>query len=384
MISFREQFFSILEGKKPENMLFVPDITDWYVAQRTLQGMPAKSGPGTFIPDDSPIHKAPGPMPKKYRDFTLMDFYREFNWGCHFHIEDWYKTSYDGGVSITSEGNEQKKVFTISTPIGKLHSTSLLSAYGWSKHDHYVKEIKDLDIMQYVIEHTHYEPIYKNVQTIMDQVGEQGQGDIVISRSPFGKLVHEYMGFDSVIYAMFDHLDRMCEFMKVQEKKDLELIDLSLDTPERLIILSDHADETLISPDQWRDYCIPYYQKISKKIHQRGKFLSTHLDGNFKGFFPYLKDSGFDLLDGCTPYPMFNYTIEELAEAMPEGQYCFIGVPSSLLCQNLPTSKLLKFADKIMEAFKGRAVINIGDIVSPNADIEQVIALGNHVKSYWS
>lgn len=70
----------------------------------------------------------------------------------------------------------------------------------------------------------------------------------------------------------------------------------------------DHSDENLISPQHYREFCIPYYRKITELLHAGGKLVSTHLDGNFKGYMPYLHETGFDILDGCTPAPMTNWT----------------------------------------------------------------------------
>ena len=81
--------------------------------------------------------------------------------------------------------------------------------------------------MRYVVENTHFEPDFEKIDYIQKQIGDWGQGDVVIARSPFGKLVHEYMGFEQVVYAMADSCDAMMEFMEVQEKKDLELVELA-------------------------------------------------------------------------------------------------------------------------------------------------------------
>jgi uroporphyrinogen-III decarboxylase len=375
----RAHFFSVLEGKKPDKMPFFPDITDWYISKRTPKGEPRKFGAAQFIPDDDPFHKQPSTLPDKYKDFTLFDFYREFDWGFPVHIGSWYDKEYDNNVEPVVEvmGGERKK--TLKTPKGDLVHVDRLAADGtWGPFEHYVKDIKDLDIMEHVVASTRFVPRYERVEKIMSQMGDQGEGDLVVWRSPFGKLVHEYMGFEKVIYALFDQPDRIHAFLEIQEQKDLELVRLAAKAPERLIIISDHADENLISPKQYAEYCIPYYQKACNILHKEGKFVSTHLDGNFKGFFPVLGQTGFDLLDGCTPAPMFNYEVEELAGAMPDGMKAFCGVPSSLFCQNLPLEKILIFADRIMQSLKGRGILNVGDILPPDGDIEQVIALGKH------
>jgi hypothetical protein len=381
-MQYRDLFFSILEGRQPAAVPFFPDITDWYVANRVAPGAPRPYGPGEFIPDDDPIHRQPGTIPAAYREFTLLDFYRHFDWGFHVHISDWFERTYDGGVRLDVREADGRKAFTYHTPHGAITRVDRLASDGsWSRQEFYIKTPEDLRIMQHVVEHTQFVPRFDRVDAIRNAIGPRGQGDIVLSRSPFGKLVHEYMGFENVIYALADDPAPLFAYMQVQERKDLELVALAAQAPERLVILSDHADETLIAPRYWRDYCAPFYRQISAHLHAAGKFVSTHLDGNFKGFFPYLHLSGFDLLDGCTPAPMFNYTVEELAAAMPPGMCAFLGVPATLFCQQLPTDQILAFGDRIVAALRGRGILNVGDILPPNGDIEQVIALGNHVAS---
>ena len=385
MTSQRARFFSILTGEKPANMPFFPDITDWYLDRRTPPGEPRQFSPGQFIPDDADIHRNPGSMPDKYGDFTLFDFYRQFDWGFHVHLYSWYRTIYSGGVETESWVDGQKRYYRVITPLGEMTRMDMLASDGtWSRKEFFVEEMRDLESMRYMVKHTHFEPEFEKIDAIRQELGDWGQGDIVLSRSPFGKLVHEYMGFEQVIYALNDEPEPLFEFMEIQERKDLELVALAARAPERLVIMSDHADEILISPPQWRDYCVPFYRKITDILHRADKFVSTHLDGNFKGYFDILDQPGFDLLDGCTPAPMFNFEVEELADALPDGMYAFCGIPATLFCQNLPTEEILRFADRIITALKGRAILNVGDILPPNGDIEQVIALGEHVKSSWS
>jgi len=179
--------------------------------------------------------------------------------------------------------------------------------------------MRDIDIMRLVVEATRFTPRYETVLAAMEEMGDQGIGDMPLDRSPFGKLVHEYMGFEQAVYALYEDEGYIRDFLAFQEQKDLELVRLAAAGPAPIVILSDHADENLISPRQYAQYCIPYYRKIVEILHDGGKLVSTHLDGNFKGFFPLLDQTGFDLLDGCTPAPMFNYEVEELAAALTAG-----------------------------------------------------------------
>lgn len=379
-VTRREHFFSVLEGKDPINMPFVPDISDWYIAQRTPPGEAVKHSAGVYIPDEDPIHEYPGTMPEPYRDYTFLDFYREFNWGVHSHT-GWFDIEYTGDVERVVTQTESEMRITLRTAKGDLVRVEKLAAnQTWCPCEHFVKDIRDLEIMAHVVASQRYVPRPDLVEKALADIGDLGEIDLVISRSPFGKLVHEFMGFEKVIYALYDAPDTIHDFLKLQDTRDTEVMHLCAKSPGRLVIISDHADENLIAPSLYEEYCIPFYRKAAEILHPAGKFVSTHLDGNFKGFFPILGKTGFDLLDGCTPAPMFNYEVEELAAAMPGGMKAFCGVPASLFCGRRYTEKeIFEFGDRIVRSLQGRGIINVGDILPADGDIERVIALGRHV-----
>lgn len=254
----------------------------------------------------------------------------------------------------------------------------------WVPTKFFVQDLRDLDILKYVYKNREILVDFSDIRKFQAETKGFGVCDVVIWRSPFGKLVHEFMGFEDVVYALYDNDKRkiIMEFLDFMEEKDLEVIKAASKSPAKIVIISDHADENLISPNQYKNYCIPYYQKACKILHDNDMYVSTHLDGNFKSFFPILKDTHFDLLDGCTPAPMFNYTVEELAEVVDEDLHTYCGIPSTLFTQNIPTQELVDFGLRIVDAFDHRVIVNVGDILPPKGDIEQVIAVGKAVINY--
>ena len=66
----RQLFLDLIYGKKVEKLLFFPDITVWYQAQRVEAGAEQKFAPGALIPDNDPIHALSGTMPDKFKNFT--------------------------------------------------------------------------------------------------------------------------------------------------------------------------------------------------------------------------------------------------------------------------------------------------------------------------
>jgi len=381
-----EQFHAVLEGKTPDRPVFFPDITTWYVLTRIPLGEEQPFWPGQYIPNDSPFHGRPSRLAGEMARLTFVDFYRRFGWGLPCHLYDWYEEKLTPGVEKTVLTEGRHRTVTFRTPKGDLTRTYKLDAEGtWSEYGHMVRSTADLGIVESLVEHTEFVPKHERVLKFMRETEGFGIGDLVIFRSPFGKLIHEYMGFEAVAYALHDEADALRGFLELQEEKDLQLIRLAASAPGPVAIISDHADENLISPAWYREWCIPYYRKACAILQTAGKKVSTHLDGNFHGYLPFITETGFDLLDGCTPAPMFNYEPEELAAATSGGggrrrMSCYCGVPASLFTTGTPLSKVADFAERIVQAFDGRVIVNVGDILPPNGDIQAVIEIGRRLE----
>ncbi len=383
----QERFFAVLEGKSADRVPFFPDITSWYVLTRILLGEEQPFWPGQYIPDDSGFHDRPSRLPGSMGKLTFVDFYRTYGWGLPVHLYEWCEERYAEGVEKTVLTEGRHRTVSFHTPQGTLSRTYKLDAEGtWSEYGHMAKSISDLDAVRSIVESTRFVPHHERVEKFLKETEGFGICDIVIFRSPFGKLIHEYMGFEEVAYALHDDEPAIRDFLAFQEAKDLQLIELAARAPGPIVIISDHADENLISPAWYRRYCIPFYKKACDILHRVGKYVSTHLDGNIKSYLPFITETGFDLLDGCTPAPMFNYEPEELAAATDGSgglrrMSCYCGVPASLFTTGAGTGVVADFGDRIARAFGGRVIVNVGDILPPNGDIDAVIALGERIGS---
>lgn len=378
-MSHRELALSVLRGEEEDIIPFFPDISEWYKIKRLPIERVNEVPPGSFISDDESLHKDNFGMPEKFADWTYLDFYRNFNWGLPVHIYDWYHFEYENCEYMVED--QGKRIFRrFKTPIGQIEHVDGVSNDGsWCPMSHFAKTDGDWKVLAYVVEHTKPVANYKRIQEILDGIGQLGIADAVILRSPFGKLVQNYAGLEAIAYKLVDDSKFIDDFLTLQEEKDLELIRLAADSPAELVIISDHADEHLISPAWYEQYCVPYYQKANKILHDKGKFVSTHLDGSFKGLFELVKQTGFDLLDGCTPAPMSNYEVEELPQALGLGMTAFCGVPNTFFVQDTNTEDIINYARRIIKAILPHLILNIGDVLPTNGDIQKTIELGKWV-----
>ena len=374
----RQRFFNILEGKPIDKTPYFPDISSWYENTRKSFGQEEVFGPGVYIPDGIEFHKRESRLSGKAAKMTFLDYYREYGWGLPVHIYDWCKTAYTGGVGQFEERQGKTKIKTFGTPRGELKRAYVLDSDGsWASCNYWLEDFeKQLEALKYLISHTVHTADFTSAERFLRETEGFGVCDIVIARSPFGKIVHEYLGFENTVYALADYEKEIEGLLEIQEELDLKLIELAAQAPAKIVIISDHADENLIAPPYYQKYCIPFYKKARGILKAKNKFVSTHLDGNIKNYLPFIADAGFDLLDGCTPAPMFNYEVEQLAAAVKGKLNAYCGVPASMVLEGADPAKAVDFARRAVKAFDGRVILNIGDITPINGSIQAVIDIG--------
>jgi uroporphyrinogen-III decarboxylase len=336
-------------------------------------GTPQKYGPGELIPDDDPMHQLPGTMPPEYRDLTHLGLHRELGVAIPVHNYNWLGVTLEG-VEHESETAGVESRGTWRTPHGDLTRRRRLAVDdgSWAIVEHPVKSLDDFRAFEDLVAARTFNPRLERVEQLAARIGDAGFQDIVLDRSPLGALVHDFVGMENFVYMLFDAPDRVEALIETIEPKFLEVVRLAAEMPARLVILGDNLDENLIAPPVFERFALPYYRKVADILHSRGKYFSCHMDGNINRLLPLFRKSGLDLYDGCTPEPMNNYDPERLLDGLGPGMHAFCGIPSTFFVQGLPDSVILDYALRIIETLGEKAILNVGDILPINGDIEQV------------
>lgn len=376
----RGLFFEVIKGKQTTVVPFFPDISDWYKVRRLPLDRAHEIPTGSFIPDNAPFHHDSFGMPPEFADWTYLDFYRNFGWGLPVHIYDWCDFTYRACEQIRRK-EVDRIIQQFRTPIGTIERIDGMAADGsLCPVKHFISSDDDWKTLLYVLEHSAPLPNYQRVRETLEAIGELGAADIVIWRSPFGKILTQYAGLETTAYQLADKPSVISDLLKLQTGIDLETAKLAAESPANVVILSDHADERIINPVWYEKYCLPFYLRLNEILHAKDKIVSTHLDGNFKALFPLVARSGFDLLDGCTPAPMTNYEVEDLTLALSGHMKAYCGVPSIFFTQDTDICEITAFAERIIKALAGKVILNIGDILPADGDIHKAIALGRWVE----
>ncbi len=322
---------------------------------------------------------ARGSLPDRYRCMSLIDICLEWgaSWRCYsgYFTDSFVKVSYIGGVEIRRIIDGRKIVTEFRTPKGVLRQVSLRDEYGLSSRivEYPVKSLDDFKPLEYILE---------NVAVVFDretyakmEKNLKGQGIVsyFFPRSPYQRLILEYMGFEKTVRFLARYRNALEEIMESIASSDHVFYDVIADTPIKILNLGENIDVRMTPPKIFEKYCLPYYQERADYLHRKGKYVHIHVDGYAKQLLPLLRESGLDGVEALTVKPVGDITLEDIEKLLGDDMIILDGIPYIYFIPEVVSlDKFEEFVERIISMFRGRLILGISDELPPPADISRV------------
>lgn len=368
-LNFRERIRATFEGKNTDKIVWQPRIEHWYN-----------------------VRKVKGTLPEKYKDKEILEIYDDLAASVRYYYgattdisspKTYIKFEYVKGANVRELRKNSDIYMIYETPVGQLKGKKRLGEWGCSWHyvEHPVKDISDLRILEYILKNTKVKFDYEFYKEAEDKVGSRGIIQCYWERSPFQRLLLEYMGVERTVCAFYDYPKRMEEYLRIAEDAEDELYEVVEKCPVPVLNFGENIDARFDSPRFFNKYLVPYYRKRVAQLHKAGKFCHIHMDGTLKPLLPYINDAGFDGIEGATPLPQGDVTCEELKDAL--GDTILIdGIPMLLFLPEYSYQELEEFTRKILNLFSPNLILGISDEISPPGDIEKVRFVSQIVEAF--
>ena len=176
-------------------------------------------------------------------------------------------------------------------------------------------------------------------------------------------------------------IEEIKEYLKIAEEAEDQLYEVLEKCPVFSLNFGENIDARFNPPKIFNEYLVPYYKKRVEQLHKAGKFCFIHMDGALKPLLPYINDAGFDAVEGATPLPQGDVTLEELKEAL--GDTILIdGIPMLLFLPQYSYEELEEFTKKVLNLFSPNLILGISDEISPPGDIEKVKFVSKIVEEF--
>jgi hypothetical protein len=363
-MTHRQRIFARLDGKGVDRTPWFPDLHYWLKVRRVQGNLPEKYA---FLADGDLWERLPE-----------LHAHPEIDAGLPRHVYgDFLRESYGSCEIVEIEESPEVVRREYRTPKGTLIGRKRRGAPWESpfRVEYPVKTVEDFEIVACLLRDRKVGPDYAAAERLLEWVGDLGTVQLVLPRSPLPRIIHDYMGLSAGVMALFDSPAECERLMSVIEECDAEAFELVAGCPGRLVIFGDNVDNMSVSPDLYRRYSLPYYQRKCEFLHSAGKTVLCHMDGRLQGLLPLVGETGIDVLDGITPEPMNDFGVDELADALGAKQFAWAGVPSSMFCAAATRSDVVEHARRLIQRLGDRLIHNVGDQLPPDADISLVEAV---------
>jgi hypothetical protein len=146
----------------------------------------------------------------------------------------------------------------------------------------------------------------------------------------------------------------------------------------------DNLHGGMTNPRLFARYCLPDYQRYIGVLHGQGKMAGSHTDGDVRPLLALLRESGLDVCESISPFPLTSCTFDEAWAAWRGGPLIWGGIPSPLLEEGRTDQDAFEgYMTHLFDTVgAGPIILGIGDLVMGNNSIARVRRIVEMVEAH--
>lgn len=322
---------------------------------------------------------AKGTLPAEYKGMSLLDICLKWgaSWRCYsgYFTKSFVKVSYAGDIEINTSVSDKIFVTEFKTPKGTLRQVNIRDEVGLTSRiiEYPVKSLENLKPLEYILENLRVEFDWETYNEMEENLKGQGLVSYFFPRSPYQRLILEYMGLERTMSFLLKYRREVEEFMKVIKASNDNFYKVMATTPIKIFNLGENIDVRMTPPRIFEKYCLPYYRERADYLHRNGKYVHIHVDGYAKPLLPLLNETNLDGIEALTVKPVGDMTLEDLKNSLSDEIVILDGIPYIyFIAEIVSQDEFKEFVKEIISMFQDRLILGISDELPPPADISRV------------
>ena len=390
-----------MRGESVEHMPWVPRIDLWHNAQEIRGTLPSQFE-GMTVED---IHRSLGwPLHKMVPEFSRPEVPEDMH---HrgiglYDLKEYphtFEFSSDVEIQVTPDGGDDNEMIRVEyhTPVGQVSVVHGFTAemreagasISWVK-EHAIKGPEDYKVLAHIFGNLKIKPAYQRYQNWRESVGDDGiavgQGLGLACGSPMHFIQKTFLDATEFYLHHHDYPAQMAQLLEAMNVVYDQALDVLSGVDMDAILWMANVDDMITYPSLYAEYFQPWCQKAADALKPNGVVMVCHPDGENVGLMDLLADSGMDVADAVTPFPMTKVPIEEYYERWCRPGHLTIhgGIPEMLLLEKSSTREELEsFMDDLLVniAPGTRFIASIGDTTPPDADFDRLLYIGERIEN---
>lgn len=392
-MTHRQRMLAALRGEPTDRLPWAPRLDLWYAANRRAGTLPPQIRNASLEEITDLLDIGFHAVIPRFRDLRHPDddihralgVYNLWTMPCRTRFT---------GVRCAVHRDGDRTTVEYHTPLGTVRTTVLydeaMRAAGISiTHiaEHAIKSPDDYGPVAYLFDHAEVEPQVDGYSEFDRQVGDRGiaVAFLNLAASPLHLLLRELMPMEQFYFESVDHPEELAACAETIGGYFQRLFSAAADCPAEVFLLGANYDAGVTPPPWFRRAILPWLQLFARMLHDRGKMLLTHTDGENTGLLDLYQEAGIDIADSICPAPMTRLTLKEVREAFRSTISIMGGIPSVCLLRSSMSDSA--FAESMDTFFRDLGVgdhliLGISDTTPPAAEFSRLQALTERVRAF--
>ena len=363
----RERLLTIMAGQSPDRIPWIPRLQIWHAA-----------------------HVRRGTLPRKYAGWDLRQIERDLGMGTPAREGRVFRSELrDVEVRVHEQGD--LRVAEYITPVGTVSTMdrrSQVLEQGGIAHrmqvEYMIKGPQDYPAVEYLIQHTEIVPSYDEYLAYEAEIGEDGLPLVSIGADPMYRILRELIGYQHAFFHLHDYPDRVFHLLGVLTEQAMQVQQVVLDSPARLILHGEHFDSQMTPPPLFERYMLPYFRPFAGRLCERGKMLVCHADADTSLLLDLIQAAGFGMAECFVTAPMVPVTMAQARAAWGHQVIIWGGIPSVMLCDPVTDRAFEAYMRDLLRTIApGDAfILGVADNVMAEAHLDRIERVGEMVQEY--
>ena len=214
--------------------------------------------------------------------------------------------AFDAPVEAKADFKDGVLTETLTTPVGSIYGTwQFTDKVGGIPHavKRAVTDSETMKIFHYAVDHLNQEPLQPRPEPFLAAEAEIGDDGIATASMPMSPLMYLIMmawGLESTYYLLQDHPEEVEDILAKLHVSLKRLAVVLAEGPARVIVLYENTSSTLLSPNVFRRYCLPYLNEYAEILNSAGKTFLVHMCGKLNAM---TRDIETGLFNGIVDIP---------------------------------------------------------------------------------
>jgi hypothetical protein len=142
-----------------------------------------------------------------------------------------------------------------------------------------------------------------------------------IGRSPIQSIIVDYAGLENFAMHLADFEDEVMVLYAALHRQCRKTFELAASGPGRYMCLLENFTAETLGPARYAQWISPIYDEFFPMLHQAGKVIGLHYDGQLRSCRNEIRRAPFDVIESLTPPPDGDMTLTEARAAWPAKRF---------------------------------------------------------------